>query len=369
MKMTAAFIIQVHRYVYLRERYGSELNTTTVKVFHEGLKSWSCCNTVNKPVLEFDEFMKIPGCIRGPHSAEVAAPEPAPSTSSRKENVKLTRTEDGKESYSSLPAAAATAKMPVQAVPRPAAPPPPPAEEEDDLDAPVAPGTKCRHSGCNTLYVSDEENRKGDGLGTMCTYHPGKPIFHEGSKGYLCCKRRVLEFDEFLKIEGCKQGRHVFVPKSKGDLVCRPVILRSEIVADVHVKAAEELTTCRIDHYQTPNAVHVTVFAKQADQQRSSVVFEENQVHLDVVLPGAKRFKRSLDLFGPIVASTSTFKYYGTKIELNLKKLDGRSWTLLERTDRDLGNISLTFGVGGRTGTIGAKELVLDGENNIKRLA
>ena len=29
-------------------------------VFHEGLKSWSCCQTVNKPVLDFDEFMQIP---------------------------------------------------------------------------------------------------------------------------------------------------------------------------------------------------------------------------------------------------------------------------------------------------------------------
>ena len=29
-------------------------------VFHEGLKSWSCCQSVNKPVLDFDEFMQIP---------------------------------------------------------------------------------------------------------------------------------------------------------------------------------------------------------------------------------------------------------------------------------------------------------------------
>ena len=29
------------------------------QVFHEGLKSWSCCNTVNKPVLDFEEFTKI----------------------------------------------------------------------------------------------------------------------------------------------------------------------------------------------------------------------------------------------------------------------------------------------------------------------
>lgn len=31
----------------------------------------------------------------------------------------------------------------------------------------------------------------------------------------MCCKRRVLEFDEFLKIEGCKRGRHVFAPKQR----------------------------------------------------------------------------------------------------------------------------------------------------------
>ena len=28
-------------------------------IFHEGLKSWSCCSDVNKPVLDFDEFMAI----------------------------------------------------------------------------------------------------------------------------------------------------------------------------------------------------------------------------------------------------------------------------------------------------------------------
>jgi hypothetical protein len=51
------------------------------------------------------------------------------------------------------------------------------------------------------------------------------------------------------------------------------------------------------------------------------------------------------------------------QVELTLKKADGKSWTLLEKTNRDLGNISLTFGVKGRTGTVGAKELVLDDQN------
>jgi len=47
-----------------------------------------------------------------------------------------------------------------------------------------------------------------------------------GSKGYSCCKRRVLEFDQFMKIPGCATGRHLFIgaPKSGGGeelVLCR----------------------------------------------------------------------------------------------------------------------------------------------------
>jgi hypothetical protein len=41
---------------------------------------------------------------------------------------------------------------------------------------------------------------------------------------------------------------------------------------------AEEFTEARIDHYQTPSQVHVSVFAKKADQERSKVTIEETQV-------------------------------------------------------------------------------------------
>jgi hypothetical protein len=53
-------------------------------------------------------------------------------------------------------------------------------------------------------------------------------------------------------------------------------------------------------------------------------------------------------------------------VELALQKLDGRSWTLLEKTNADLGGIALTFGVGGRTGTTGAKDVILDDTNKSK---
>lgn len=106
------------------------------------------------------------------------------------------------------------------------------------------------------------------------------------------------------------------------------------------------------------------------------------QIHLDLYLPGPKRFTRSVQLFGPVDPTASSYTVFGTKVkisrsyddrfdfirsfqvEIRLKKRDGRSWTLLEKTDRDLGPVSFTFGVTGRTGTVGAKELVLDEQNS-----
>jgi len=110
----------------------------------------------------------------------------------------------------------------------------------------------------------------------------------------------------------------------------------------------------------------VSVFAKKVDQERSTIKFNETQVRFDLHLPGSKRFQRIVDLFGPIDPTASSYKYFSTKVEAILKKKDTRSWTLLEKSTRDLGNINLTFGVGGRTGTIGSKTPVVDESNKAK---
>lgn len=54
------------------------------------------------------------------------------------------------------------------------------------------------------------------------------------------------------------------------------------------------------------------------------------------------------------------------QVELVLNKRGIRSWNLLEKTDADLGAFNLTFGVAGRTGTIGSKEPILDESNKQK---
>lgn len=98
-----------------------------------------------------------------------------------------------------------------QAAPTP--PPPAPESDEDEEGIEIPEGRVCRRKACGATYKKGP-SREGEN----CTHHPGAPIFHEGSKGYTCCKRRVLEFDQFLKIEGCKtKDRHLFVGSGTKD--------------------------------------------------------------------------------------------------------------------------------------------------------
>lgn len=312
-------------------------------VFHEGLKSWSCCNETNKPVLDFDDFVKIPGCTTAERHTDAKPKTSTPvSTSDNKDAVplKLARQSDGSEVYGTaqkkvdLPTAVAqSGASNTQVV------------EEDDLAVPVAEGTKCQRKGCDHAFISEDASRTGNQPTADCHFHPAPPLFREGSKGYLCCKRRVLEFDEFLKIPGCTKGKHLFVPKTTPE------------------QSTETNVTCRLDHYQTPQDVHVSVFAKQGDKERSRVIIEENQLKLDIFMPGSKRFQKTVELYGPVDVNKSSYQILNTKVEVKLSKLDGRSWNMLEKAANSNGSLNLTFGVGGRIGTVGGKEMVLGTEH------
>lgn len=99
--------------------------------------------------------------------------------------------------------------QPAQHAPTP--PPPAPESEDDDPSLEVPAGATCKRKTCGATYKKGSSRDAEE-----CIHHPGIPIFHEGSKGYSCCKRRVLEFDQFMKIEGCKtKSRHLFVGSGK----------------------------------------------------------------------------------------------------------------------------------------------------------
>jgi CHORD protein len=159
---------------------------------------WKCC----KPrVLTFEEFMSIPPCTEGKHSTTDLPPQIEKKTGA----------------VVDAPSALSEPAVPRAPIATPSAPPkspaPPPESEDDDPALAIPDGRTCRRRGCDATY---KEGASRDD--EKCVHHPGVPLFHEGSKGYTCCKRRVLEFDQFLKLEGCEtKGRHLFVGSGKRD--------------------------------------------------------------------------------------------------------------------------------------------------------
>lgn len=67
---------------------------------------------------------------------------------------------------------------------------------------------KCKRNGCRQQY---EDSTNND---TSCSYHPGKPIFHDTKKGWTCCQKIVYDWDEFEKIKGCAVGSHTDIKEA-----------------------------------------------------------------------------------------------------------------------------------------------------------
>ena len=193
--------------------------------------------------------------------------------------------------------------------------------DSDEPGAIVPPNITCRRRGCNT--TSSTSIASGNRDDEECVYHPGQALFHEGSKGWTCCKRRVLEFDEFLKIEGCKKRkRHLFVGKKKDES-------QEEIVKDV-----------RHDFYQTPTTVIASLFLKKIDKLAAKIKFSSSQtIALNLPTTDKKRYQTEIPTFGPIDTKASTYKIMGTKLELTLVKADGASWPVLRSDEKRSGDI------------------------------
>lgn len=109
-----------------------------------------------------------------------------------------------------------------------------------------------------------------------------------------------------------------------------------------------------------------------ADKQKSKVSFAPQSLTLDLHLPNNKRVQKTVTLYGPIDPEKSRFRILGTKVDITLVKPVAASWPLLELpaagTELPPG-YALTFGVSGRTGTVGGKEVVLSVEEAAKQAA
>ncbi|KAF7992793.1 hypothetical protein HCN44_005137 [Aphidius gifuensis] len=60
----------------------------------------------------------------------------------------------------------------------------------------------CYNKGCGQQF--NPNDNKND----SCAHHPGAPIFHDAYKSWSCCKKRCIDFTEFLNIKGCTKSFH-----------------------------------------------------------------------------------------------------------------------------------------------------------------
>jgi hypothetical protein len=170
-----------------------------------------------------------------------------------------------------------------------------------------------------------------------CVYHPGVPIFHEGSKGYSCCKRRVLEFDQFMKLEGCQtKTRHLFVGSGK-----KSAAQKKEGVGTESVDGEEVVENVRQDFYQTATSVIASFFLKKINKENAKVKFRPREIVLDLRTTDtpSKHYKATVPLYATIDIDKSKYNIFGTKLEVNLAKADGTSWPVLRSDDRVTGEI------------------------------
>lgn len=280
-------------------------------------------------MLTFDEFLEIQPCTEGKHSTTDLPPEIEKKTG---DTVDADATPTLASKLDEL-AATPPSRAPVAQATTPA--PPPPLESEDDEPSLEIPdGKACRRRTCNASYKKGQERTDNE----KCVHHPGAPVFHEGSKGYTCCKRRVLEFDQFMKIEGCKTSpRHLFIGSGQ------------DKKTKTGGSSEELLDTVRHDFYQTSSSVIASFFLKKIDKDKAMVEFESQGIKLDLPTTDAqpKRYKTVVPLFGSIDTEKSVFKILGTKLEVNLHKADGASWPVLRSDERLTGEI-LQVGRAGR---------------------
>jgi disease resistance protein len=136
--------------------------------------------------MDWDEFMRIPGCAVSFHS-EIKPSRPLSAEKAISESLTpqpsplLVSTESGPPTLEIEQTKAARVQVPMMT--------------KDGF-------LKCKHAGCQKEY---DPHVNSD---SSCEYHEGAAGFRDTKKFWTCCGASSYDWDEFLKIPKCKIGPH-----------------------------------------------------------------------------------------------------------------------------------------------------------------
>jgi hypothetical protein len=165
--------------------------------FHDAYKIWSCCQ---KKSHDFTTFLSIPGCQRGPHQPNKPE-EPVVSHPTEQEETTtpkpIVRQEMPKPQITTIerpPIDAPLTKMKLTvatslqtALEKLSTAQQTDTTKKEDINNEIKPGTSCKHAACGAQYTTVEQEQA-----TICKFHPGVPIFHEGKYFLNKNKKKIL---------------------------------------------------------------------------------------------------------------------------------------------------------------------------------
>ncbi len=162
-------------------------------IFHDTKKGWSCC--MDRLVYDWKDFETIKGCTLASHSTVDPKLKfaPSPTVTNAVNAEKKCQNIKSIDSYNQSNPNGVTAALKMKETLQKKVK----AQWRDDGT------TKCILKGCQKWY------NPSDNSDTACVYHPSQPVFHDTIKYWSCCEgNKAYDFDSFLKIKGCKTGRH-----------------------------------------------------------------------------------------------------------------------------------------------------------------
>jgi len=292
--------------------------------FHDAYKIWSCCQ---KKSTDFNTFLSIPGCTRGPHQPNKPQ-EPPPRPVEQETEVSSEPVIHQNVSQSRLSSIQRPSPdAPLVQMPLKVSPNLQPAldklaasrtinnTDQETISDDVKPGTQCKHAACTAQYTTSDEEQK-----THCRYHPGAPIFHEGLKFWSCCQKKTTDFEAFTTQPGCTVGEHLWrVPIQSLSDENDAQLLKS---------------SCRYDFHQQGSCVVLTLYAKMPRPNETYVFLNDGRLKIDTRFgtdPIPKHFLNEWELYGLININQSTIELLPSKIEIILKKAEPLSWPRFDR--------------------------------------
>lgn len=96
-----------------------------------------------------------------------------------------------------------------------------------------------------------------------CVHHPGAPIFHDAYKSWSCCKKKCIDFTEFLNIKGCTKSNHSNIKPPEPE---KPASDKSEVV-EVYTPPINSTPAMARPPFETPQVALTPVVSPNLLEQ------------------------------------------------------------------------------------------------------